>query len=127
MKLAMVTVVVDDYDMAVAHYRDGFGFTVIDDHVLSDTKRWVVMSPGPQSANILIAKAASPEQQAAIGNQTGGRVGFFLDVENFQEDVERMIAAGARVIDGPRTEEYGTVAVVRDMYGNKWDVIRRSS
>ena len=68
-----------------------------------------------------------PEQQAAIGNQTGGRVGFFLDVENFQEDIERMIAAGARVIDGPRTEEYSTVAVVRDMYGNKWDVIRRSS
>jgi catechol 2,3-dioxygenase-like lactoylglutathione lyase family enzyme len=127
MKLAMVTLVVDDYDEAIAHFRDGFGFTVIEDVVLSPIKRWVVMSTGDGGSHVLIAKASGPEQEAAIGNQTGGRVGFFVDTQDFEADLERAIAAGAKLFDGPRTEEYGTVAVVKDRYGNKWDLVRRTS
>lgn len=127
MKLAMVTIVVDDYDQAIAHFRDGFGFTLVEDHVLNAVKRWVVMSTGEGGSNVLIAKAASSEQEAAIGNQTGGRVGFFVDTQDFEGDLERAITAGAKLFDGPRTEPYGTVAVVKDRYGNKWDIVRRNS
>ena len=123
MEFAMTTIVVDDYDVAIAYYTNILGFTLTEDTVLSPDKRWVTVRPGTQGASILLAKAATPEQSSRIGNQTGGRVGFFLHTDTFDADYARMKAAGVVFIDQPRTEEYGKVIVFVDLYGNKWDFI----
>lgn len=123
----MVTIVVDDYDTAIAHYRDDLGFRLIEDTIMSATKRWVVVSPGEGGASVLLAKAATPEQAAAVGNQTGGRVAFFLYTDDFDRDHARMSAAGVNFLESPRHEDYGKVAVFADKYGNKWDFIERRS
>lgn len=125
--LGMVTIVVDDYDTAIAHYRDDLGFRLIEDTIMSATKRWVVVSPGEGGASVLLAKAATPEQAAAVGNQTGGRVGFFLYTDDFDRDHARMSAAGVNFLESPRHEDFGKVAVFADKYGNKWDFIERRS
>jgi catechol 2,3-dioxygenase-like lactoylglutathione lyase family enzyme len=125
--LGMITLVVDDYDDAIAYYRDAVGFELVEDTPMSPEKRWVVMSPGGDGARIILAKAASDAQRAAIGNQTGGRVAFFLYTDDFDRDHSRMSAAGVHFLEQPRTEDFGKVAVFADKYGNKWDFIERRS
>lgn len=123
MEFAMTTIVVEDYDRAIEFYTKILGFTLTEDTVLSPEKRWVTVRPGDQGGSILLAKAATDEQKSRIGNQTGGRVGFFLHTDNFDADYVSMKTAGVVFIDAPRTEEYGKVVVFLDLYGNKWDFI----
>ena len=123
MEFVSTTIVVDEYDRAIDYYTKILGFTLTEDTVLSPKKRWVTVRPGTQGASILLAKAATPEQSSRIGNQTGGRVGFFLHTDTFDADYARMKAAGVVFIDQPRTEDYGKVIVFVDLYGNKWDFI----
>ena len=123
MEFAMTTIVVDGYDRAIDYYTNTLGFTLTEDTVLSLEKRWVTVRPGTNGASILLALAATQAQASRIGNQTGGRVGFFLHTDTFDADYARMKAAGVLFIDLPRTEEYGKVIVFLDLYGNKWDFI----
>lgn len=123
MEFAMTAIVVDDYDRAIDYYTNTLGFTLTEDTVLSPEKRWVTVRPGTNGASILLARAATEEQASRIGNQTGGRVSFFLHTNTFDTDYARMKAAGVVFIDQPRTEEYGKVIVFVDLYGNKWDFI----
>ena len=123
-RIAQLALVVKDYDEAIAFYRDKLLFRLVEDTVLSETKRWVVMAPpGNSNTCLLLAKAANDEQRSRIGNQTGGRVFLFLYTDDFYRDYERMTAAGIRFVRGPVTELYGTVAVFEDLYGNLWDMI----
>ena len=119
----MITIVVDDYDAAISHYVNELGFTLIEDTVLNPEKRWVVIAPGKEGAKILLAKAASNEQRAAIGNSTGGRVGFFMYTKNFTETYELYKSNGIEFTETPRQESFGQVVVFKDKYGNKWDLI----
>lgn len=123
MEFAMTAIVVDDYDRAIDYYTNTLGFALTEDTVLSPEKRWVTVRPGTNGASILLARAATEEQASRIGNQTGGRVSFFLHTNTFDTDYARMKAAGVVFIDQPRTEEYGKVIVFVDLYGNKWDFI----
>ena len=123
--LVQITLLVRDYDEAIAYFTDALGFTLIEDTVMSPTKRWVVVAPNADSgARLLLAKTVGPEQQAAIGNQFGGRVGFFLHTDNFARDHARMQAGGVHFIEAPRQEPFGAVAVFEDLYGNRWDLIQ---
>jgi uncharacterized glyoxalase superfamily protein PhnB len=121
--LGMVAIVVDEYDLAISHYVNDLGFTLIEDKEMTAEKRWVVVSPSDQGAKILLAKAATDQQRAAIGNSTGGRVGFFMYTTNFAETYENYKARGIEFIEQPRQEAYGQVVVFKDKYGNKWDLI----
>lgn len=122
--LAAVSLVVHDYDEAIAFYTRKLSFTIVEDTPMSETKRWVVIAPpGTTGCNILLAKAANDAQKAAVGNQTGGRVFLFLHTDNFARDYTRMQEAGVEFIESPRQEAYGTVVVFKDLYGNKWDMI----
>jgi uncharacterized glyoxalase superfamily protein PhnB len=124
--LGMVAIVVDEYDPAIAHYVDDLGFTLIEDTELSPEKRWVIVAPSSSGAQILLAKAVNPKQVAAIGNSTGGRVGFFLYTDAFEDTYEQYLAAGIEFTETPRQESFGQVVVFKDKYGNKWDLIERS-
>lgn len=124
MHLHAVTVVVPDYDAGIAFYVGALGFDLVSDHDLGAGKRWVLVRPTGGGASLLMAKAADPSQQAAIGNQTGGRVGFFLMSDDFATDHAAMLAAGVEFLEKPRVEPYGTVAVWRDPFGNKWDLLQ---
>lgn len=122
--LAAVSLVVHDYDEAIAFYTRKLSFTIVEDTPMSETKRWVVIAPpGTTGCHILLAKAANDAQKAAVGNQTGGRVFLFLHTDNFARDYARMQEAGVEFIESPRQEAYGTVVVFKDLYGNKWDMI----
>jgi catechol 2,3-dioxygenase-like lactoylglutathione lyase family enzyme len=121
--LGMIAIVVPDYDEAIAHYVDDLGFALIEDTALSTEKRWVVVAPGNAGAQILLAKASNPEQEAAIGNSTGGRVAFFLYTDNFAHTYESYQSRGVEFADTPRSESFGQVVVFKDKYGNKWDLI----
>jgi uncharacterized glyoxalase superfamily protein PhnB len=121
--LGMIALVVDDYDLAITHYVNDLGFTLIEDKVMSSEKRWVVVAPSKDGAKILLAKAATDQQRAAIGNSTGGRVGFFMYTTNFAETYEGYKSRGIEFIEQPRQEAYGQVVVFKDKYGNKWDLI----
>ncbi|MFN3833467.1 MAG: VOC family protein [Allorhizobium sp.] len=122
--LFLVSLVVDSYDRAKAFYCDGLGFACVEDTALPDGKRWLVVRPhGGEGASVLLAEAADDAQRAAVGNQTGGRVGFFLRTDNFARDHARFVAAGVVFREAPRHEPYGTVAVFEDLYGNLWDLI----
>ena len=121
--LGMIAIVVDDYDLAIAHYVNELGFTLIEDKVMSPEKRWVVVAPSKEGARILLAKAANEQQKAVIGNSTGGRVGFFMYTTNFNETYETYSSRGIEFIETPRQETYGQVVVFKDKYGNKWDLI----
>jgi catechol 2,3-dioxygenase-like lactoylglutathione lyase family enzyme len=126
--LFLVTVVVPDYDRAIAWYRDVLGFTLTIDQPLGDGKRWVVMRPDETSgAGLLLARADGADETRAIGNQTGGRVSFFLSTDDFAGDHARYRARGVEFIEEPRYEDYGTVAVFRDAFGNFWDLIEHRS
>ena len=119
----MIAIVVDEYDAAISHYVDVLGFTLIEDKAMTAEKCWVVVAPSNDGAKILLAKAATDQQKAAIGNSTGGRVGFFMYTTNFDETYQNYKAQGIEFIDSPRQEEYGQVVVFKDKYGNKWDLI----
>jgi catechol 2,3-dioxygenase-like lactoylglutathione lyase family enzyme len=122
----MITVVVDDYDTAIDYYTTALGFTLVEDTKMSETKRWVVVAPDAnQGAALLLAQAASSEQTSAIGNQSGGRVMFFLYTDNFDRDYARMEEHNVAFTEEPRHEEFGKVVVFADKYGNKWDFIER--
>ncbi|WP_375202276.1 VOC family protein [Hyphococcus sp.] len=123
MRLALVTIVVRDYDEAIAFYCGALGFTLKEDAPQSSEKRWVVVSPGSGGADLLLAKSAEDVQRAAIGNQTGGRVFLFLHTDDFDRDYDRFKAAGVEFLEKPRNEAYGRVVVFRDLFGNKWDLI----
>ncbi len=123
--LFAVTLVVPDYDQAIAFYTQTLSFTLLQDIDLGGGKRWVrVAPPGSGAASLLLAKADGPSQTAAVGNQTGGRVGFFLQTDDFQCDHNAMVTAGVHFEEDPRNEPYGTVAVWRDPFGNRWDLIQ---
>lgn len=124
MHLSAVALVVADYDAAIAFYTGPMGFTLVEDIDQGDGKRWVTVQPPGGQTRLLLAKAATPDQQAAIGNQTGGRVGFFLSVEDFDAEHARMTAAGVRFLETPRDEPYGKVAVFEDAFGNRWDLLQ---
>ncbi len=119
----MITIVVDDYDAAISHYVNDLGFNLIEDTVLTPEKRWVVVAPSKDGAKILLAKAANEAQIAAIGNSTGGRVGFFMYTTNFNETYELYKSRGIEFTETPRQESFGQVVVFKDKYGNKWDLI----
>jgi len=121
--IASITLVIPDYDAAIAFYVDQLGFALIEDTPLSDTKRWVRVAPPGAETALLLAKADGPEQEAAIGHQTGGRVGFFLHTDDFARDHAAMLAQGVTFREDPRYEAYGTVAVFEDPFGNLWDLI----
>jgi uncharacterized glyoxalase superfamily protein PhnB len=123
--LGMITIVIDDYDIAIKHYVEDLGFTLIEDTELSAEKRWVVVAPSFEGAKILLARAANDAQTAAIGNSTGGRVGFFMYTTSFKETYETYKSHGIEFIETPRQEKYGQVVVFKDRYGNKWDLIEQ--
>ena len=123
----MIAIVVDDYDSAISHYVKDLGFTLVEDTSLTPDKRWVVVAPSSQGARILLAKAANEEQIRSIGNSTGGRVGFFLYTDSFQENYELFKARGIEFTETPRTESFGQVVVFKDKYGNKWDLIEEKN
>lgn len=128
LKLAQLALVVRDYDEAIAWYTRVLGFAVAQDSALGGGKRWVVLRPpGPGGADLLLARAASPEQESRIGNQTGGRVFLFLHSDDFWREHRALTAHGVRFVNGPREEAYGTVAVFEDLYGNRWDLIGRNA
>lgn len=123
-RIATVTLLVDDYDRAIAFYRDALGFELVADTDLGGGKRWVVVGPGGGAgAGLLLAVASDDRQRARIGDQTGGRVCLFLETDDFDRDHARMVAAGVTFREEPRREAYGTVAVFEDLYGNTWDLI----
>ncbi len=123
--LGMITIVVDDYEVAIKHYVNDLGFTLIEDTVLSAEQRWVVVAPSNEGAKILLAKAANEAQTAAIGNSTGGRVGFFMYTTKFNETYDLYKSNGIEFVENPRQEKYGQVVVFKDRYGNKWDLIEK--
>jgi catechol 2,3-dioxygenase-like lactoylglutathione lyase family enzyme len=124
--LGMITIIIDDYDLAIAHYVNDLGFELIEDTVLTPEKRWVIVAPSHEGAKILLAKAANEVQKAAIGNSTGGRVGFFVYVDNFEETYQLYKSRGLDFMEDPRIESYGRVVVFKDRYGNKWDLIEHN-
>jgi catechol 2,3-dioxygenase-like lactoylglutathione lyase family enzyme len=124
-RLAHIALVVDDYDEAIAFYTQKLAFTLVEDTVLSETKRWVRVQPkGTGNCGLLLAKAAGPEQQSRVGNQTGGRVFLFLYTDDFWRDYHDMLAKDVHFVRPPAEEVYGTVAVFEDLYGNLWDLIQ---
>jgi catechol 2,3-dioxygenase-like lactoylglutathione lyase family enzyme len=126
--LALVAIVVADYDEAIDYYTGVLGFTLVEDEPREPGKRWVVVAPSAdRGAKLLLAKAAKPEQLSRVGNQTGGRVFLFMHTDDFDGDYARFKAAGVRFVETPRSESYGRVVVFQDLYGNKWDLIERLS
>lgn len=124
LELAHIALVVEDYDAAIAFYIEKLLFTLIEDTLLSESKRWVVIAPpGSSGCQLLLAKAANNEQQTRIGNQTGGSVFLFLHTDNFSRDYHSMLTKGIVFVREPVSEPYGTVAVFKDLYGNLWDLI----
>ena len=123
--VATVALAVRDYDEAIGFYRDRLGFELIADTPLGGGKRWVLVAPkGGKGARLLLAVADGPEQTARVGDQLGGRVGFFLETDDFARDHARFTEKGVRFLEPPRHEAYGSVAVFEDLYGNKWDLIQ---
>ena len=122
--IAHIALVVNDYDEAIQFYTKKLNFILKEDTILSETKRWVIVSPpGSGSCSLLLAKAATEEQKTRIGNQTGGRVFLFLHTDDLQRDYKNMKAQGISFVREPAKEEYGTVAVFKDLYGNLWDLV----
>jgi catechol 2,3-dioxygenase-like lactoylglutathione lyase family enzyme len=134
--IALATLVVRDYDEAIAFYTDSLGFELVEDtdrgggaspaEGSGGSSRWVVVRPGgaPHGTGLLLARAGDEAQRASVGAQTGGRVGFFLHTDDFARDHARMTAAGVHFLEEPRHEPYGSVAVFEDLYGNRWDLLQ---
>ncbi len=123
-RIAHIALVVEDYDKAVEFYTQKLKFTLIEDTILSDTKRWVMISPpGSTECNLLLAKATGEDQKSRIGNQTGGRVFLFLYTDNIQRDYQNLLDNDVQIVRQPVVEAWGTVVVFADLYGNLWDLI----
>ena len=122
--IATIALVVADYDDAISFYCGRLGFALLADTDMGGGKRWVVVAPAGGGAKLLLAKADGAEQSAHIGNQTGGRVGFFLETDDFARDHALCVERGMTFLEAPRHEVYGSVAVFEDLYGNKWDLIQ---
>ena len=122
-RLGLVTYVAREYDEAIGFFVGKLGFTLVEDTDMGGGKRWVVVSAG-EGASLLIARADGEQQEASVGNQTGGRVGFFLQTDNFDRDFAEWTSRGVKFHEQPRREVYGTVAVFEDVYGNTWDLIQ---
>lgn len=130
--IAHVSILVRDYDEAIHFFTHSLGFRLIEDSPSKDReghdKRWVLVAPpGSRGTNLLLAKASNEEESSRIGNQTGGRVFLFLYTDDFWRDYRAMSARGVKFVREPREEEYGTVAVFEDLYGNKWDLLQPKS
>ena len=123
-RIALVTLVVSDYAEAAAFYVDQLGFEPMQDRPLEGDKRWVVVAPPGVGTGLLLSKAADDLQSAVVGAQTGGRVSFFLHTDDFERDHRSFLARGVRFVEPPRREEYGTLAVFEDLYGNRWDLLQ---
>ena len=121
--VAMVTIVVPEYAAGRAFYEGILGFDCLVDQDLGQGKRWVVVAPGTSGARLLLAKASVPRQAARIGDQTGGRVAFFLETDDFANDYANLVRAGVHFEEAARSESYGRLAVFRDPFGNRWDLI----
>ena len=120
-----ISLLVRDYDEAIAFFTGCLRFALVEDTPLGDGKRWVLVAPpGDNGAALLLARAASAEQESRIGNQTGGRVFLFLHTDDFWRDYKEMKSRGVRFVEEPRQEVYGTVVVFLDLYGNKWDLVQ---
>lgn len=124
--IASVALVVREYDEAIAFFTDALRFTLVEDTPLGGGKRWVVVAPQASGTTLLLARAVTDAQRAAIGNQTGGRVFLFLHTSDFRGDYEHMRARGVRFVEEPRREAFGQVVVFLDLYGNKWDLVQRA-
>lgn len=123
-RLVQIALVVNDYDEAIKFYTEKLHFELVEDTQLTETKRWVVIKPkGKDSCSLLLAKASNEEQKSRIGNQTGGRVFLFLHTDNFERDYKNLLDNKIEIVRGPVIEDYGTVAVFKDIYGNLWDLI----
>jgi catechol 2,3-dioxygenase-like lactoylglutathione lyase family enzyme len=126
MRLATVAVLVPDYEEGIAFFTEALGFTLLEDTAQDEAKRWVRLGAPGGASEVLLARAATPGQQAVLGNQHGGRVGFFLETDDFAASHARMQGWGVTFEEVPRHEPYGTVAVFRDPWGNRWDLIERA-
>ena len=125
--IAQIALVVDDYDEAIQFYTKKLNFILKEDTVLSETKRWVIITPpGSGGCSLLLAKAANDDQKTRVGNQTGGRVFLFLHTDDLKRDYKNMKEQGISFVREPTTEEWGTVAVFKDLYGNLWDLVEPS-
>ena len=123
--IGYVALVVREYDEAIEFFARVLGFEVVEDTAVGEGKRWVLVRPrGSGGTCLLLARAATPEQAARVGDQTGGRVGFFLHTDDFRRDYEALRSRGVRFSEEPREEGYGTVAVFEDLYGNRWDLLQ---
>ena len=123
-RLAHIAIVVNDYDEAINFYTEKLQFDLVEDTRLSETKRWVLVRPkGGDSCCLLLAKAANEEQLSRVGNQTGGRVFLFLHTDSFERDYQNLLDHKIEIVRQPQREQYGTVAVFKDIYGNLWDMI----
>jgi catechol 2,3-dioxygenase-like lactoylglutathione lyase family enzyme len=126
--VAMLALVVRDYDEAIVYFTTILGFDLIEDTKQTETKRWVVVAPpGGRGARLLLAKAANERQIARVGDQTGGRVFLFLDTDDFDATYARYCAAGVAFVETPRQEAYGKVVVFEDLYGNRWDLVEQKT
>jgi len=127
MRVDLVTLVVDDYDRAIAFFVGVLGFELVEDSPAQagsgQAKRWVVVRPPCAETGLVLARADGPEQEAVLGKQAGGRVAFFLRVDDFEAAYERIVSAGVPIVRGPRSEPYGQVAVFVDYLGNRWDLL----
>jgi catechol 2,3-dioxygenase-like lactoylglutathione lyase family enzyme len=125
LKIAHISLVVRDYDEAIAFYLEKLDFKLIEDTALSEAKRWVLITPSdPEGCSLLLAKATNERQIACIGNQSGGRVFLFLFTDDFWLKYNKMVERGVNFVRPPKEEKYGTVAVFEDLYGNLWDLIQ---
>ena len=122
--IAHIALLVNDYDEAIRFYTEKLNFDLVEDTLLNNNKRWVLVRPkGDGGCSILLAKAVGDEQISAIGNQTGGRVFLFLYTDDFSRDYNALLKKGVAFVREPKNEAYGTVAVFKDLYGNLWDLI----
>lgn len=126
-QIVQLSLVVNDYDEAIDFYTQKLGFDLLEDTRMSDTKRWVRVAPKGSDTGLLLAKAANSDQQASVGNQTGGRVFLFLHTDDFDRDYQRLKDNGIKIVRERSDEPYGIVAVFADLYGNLWDLIQPTS
>ncbi|WP_462252024.1 VOC family protein [Ekhidna sp.] len=123
-EIFQLTLVVKDYDEAIEFYTEKLGFILHEDTRLSDTKRWVRVAPPGSNTSLLFGKAATPQQEKAIGNQTGGRVFLFMYTDDLEGYYTQLLAHDVQIIRGPSEEDFGKVLVFADLYGNLWDLIQ---
>ena len=127
-KIAHIALLVADYDEAISFYVDKLHFDLVEDTILSETKRWVLVAPkGSQDFSLLLAKADGNFQKKNIGNQSGGRVFLFLNTDDFDRDYQNLKDNNIEIVREPKTEDYGKVLVFKDIYGNLWDLIQRNN